>query len=219
MALEKRHVPQRQRVVPLINIVDYVSHRAEALKYMLAGAFLGFTWAAALRAWMVLLALEFGDSPRFTWVNTFVVILLSAAMMGGILGGAQYARRTGGSKRWRWAALAPLTMVIYPLLFMDGFISTILATGEGSGAISVASAGIFGGYAIAGGRRWLRLLTGLLFLATVLGNVFAFHLNSIFEGISPTASQTFAALYFTQLMLLLAFGTSIPFKIRGAPAT
>ena len=192
---------------------------AEVGIFYLAAAIIVSLGLLLTRAWMVLLALEFGDFPRFTWVNTFVVILLSAAMMGGIWGGAQYARQTGGSKRWRWAALAPLMMVIYPLLFMEGFIPTLLSTGEGGGAISVALAGIFGGYALAGGRRWLRLVTGFLFLATVLGNVFAFHLNSIFDGLSPTASRTFAALYFTQLMLLLAFGSSIPFKIRGAPET
>ncbi len=193
-------------------LIDAVVKRSTALKYMFGGAFLGLTWAAALRAWMVLLALEFGDWPRFTWVNTFVVILLSAVLMGGILGAAQYARQTGGSKRWRWAALAPLIMVIYPLLFMEGFIQTLLETGEGGGAISVALAGIFGGYALAGRRRWLRLVATLLFLATTLGTVFALHLSGIFKGLTPTASQTFSALYFTLLMLLLALGASIPFR-------
>lgn len=199
------------------HIAAVVANHSEAPKYMLAGAFLGLSWAAALRAWMVLLALEFGDQPRFTWVNTFVVILLSAAMMGGILGGAQYARQTGGRKHWRWAALAPLVMVLYPLLFMKGFIATLLSTGEGGGAISVALSGIFGGYALAGGRRWLRLVTGLLFLATVLGTVFALHLDGIFDGRIPTAAQTFAALFFTLLMLLLAFGASIPYRHQGEP--
>jgi hypothetical protein len=192
----------------------FPTDHSNAFKYTLAGAFLGFSWAAGLRAWMVLLALEFGDQPRFTWINTFVVILLSAAMMGGILGRAQYARLTGGGTRWRWAALAPLTMVIYPLLLMEGFIPTLLSTGEGGGAISVALAGIFGGYALAG-RRWLRLVAGLLFLATVLGTVFALHLSSIFNGLTPTASQTFNAIYFTLLMLLLALGVSIPFRYQA----
>ena len=212
MELKENGFPTFPKSFLIKSIVDYVTDNSNVIKHTLAGAFLGLSWAAALRAWMVLLALEFGDTPRITWVNTFVVILLSAVMMGGILGAAQYARQTGGSKRWRWAALAPLIMVIYPLLFMEGFISTLLETGEGGGAISVALAGIFGGYAFAEGRRWLRLVAILLFLAATLGTVFALHLNGIFNGLTPTASQTFSALYFTLLMLLLALGVSIPFR-------
>lgn len=88
-----------QETIRFHNLTGFVTQQTDALRYILAGAFLGLSWAAGLRAWMVLLALEFGDYPRFTWVNTFVVILLSAAMMGGFLGGAQYARQTGGGKR------------------------------------------------------------------------------------------------------------------------
>jgi len=215
---ESRHVPTKESVHST-TVTHFVSQRADALKYMLAGAFLGLSWAAGLRAWMVLLALEFGDRPRFTWINTFVVILLSATIMGGILGGAQYARQTGGSQRWRWAALAPLTLVIFPLFFMPTFIPTLLSTGEGGGAISVALAGIFGGHALAGGRRWLRLVSGLLFISAVLGTAFALHLSPILNGLSPTASQTFGALFFTQLMLLLAFGASIPYRHQAQPST
>lgn len=212
MELKESTPAPEQETIRFRSITDFVSQRADVLRHMLAGAFLGLTWAAALRAWMVLLALEFGDQPRITWVNTFVVILLSAAMMGGILGGAQYARQSGGGRCWRWAALAPLTLVIFPLLLMKGFIPTLLSTGEGGGAISVALAGIFGGYALAGRRRGLRLISGSLFTATVLGTVFALHLSSIFDGRTPSAGQTFAALFFTLLMFLLALGLSIPFR-------
>lgn len=162
---------------------------------------------------MVLLALEFGDRPQFDWTNTFVYVLFSAAVMGGILGAAQHARQTDGGKRWRWAAMAPLILVVFPLLFMEGFISTLLATGEGGGAIGVTLGGIWGGYALARpGRRWLRALSGLLFLALVLGMVFAFYFGQLFDGIIPTARETFGALYFVALMILLAFGSSIPFR-------
>ena len=219
MDLEESRPPLPRNQVRSTIVADFVSLRADALKYMLAGAFLGLSWAAGLRAWMVLLALQFGDQPRFTWINTFVVILLSATMMGAMLGGAQYARQTGGSQRWRWAALAPLTLVIFPLLFMPTFIPTLLSTGEGGGAISVALAGIFGGHALAGRRRWLRLVSGLLFISTVLGTVFALHLSPIFNALSPTASQVFGALFFTLLMLLLAFGASIPYRHRPQPST
>lgn len=219
MTLEKQSSSPDQKAISLNNIYESIKERSAALKYTSAGALLGLSWAAALRAWMVLLALEFGDQPRVTWVNTFVVILLASAMVGAILGTAEFIRRTTGNPRWRWAALAPLILVIYPLLFMDGFIETLLSTGEGGGAISVTLAGIFGGYAIAeGGRRWLRLLTSLLFLVTVLGTVVALHLNGIFDGRMPTAAQSFNALYFTLLMLLFAAGASIPFRIQSHKA-
>ena len=186
------------------------------VKYTVAGAFLGFSWGAALRAWMVLLALEFGDQPQFNWLGTFVFVLFSATIMGGILGGAEYARQVSGNKNWRWAAAAPLSLIILPLLFMDNFISTLLMTGEGGGAISVALGGLFGGYALANrGNRWLRVVSGLLFLAVVFGTVSALYFSEIINGIYPTAGRTFCALFFVSLMILLALGSSVPFKIRA----
>jgi hypothetical protein len=48
------------------------SSSAAATKHVAAGTFLGLTWGSSLRAWMVLLALQLGESPNVTWKGTFV---------------------------------------------------------------------------------------------------------------------------------------------------
>ncbi len=56
------------------------------VRAVLAGAVLGLAWGAALRGWMVTLALEFGDWPRFTGAGTFGSVLAPATVTGGLLG-------------------------------------------------------------------------------------------------------------------------------------
>ena len=84
------------------------------MRRVVAGAFLGLAWGAALRAWMTLLALEFGDRPQYTWLGTFGAILLPTALMGAVLGWAAYATETSAEtlagKRWRWAISSPLVI-------------------------------------------------------------------------------------------------------------
>lgn len=186
-------------------------------KALAVGAFLGLTWGASLRAWMVILALEFGDYPRFTWNGTFLMILLPSVLMGGLISGAHYALVRNGNRLWRWASLAPLLLVLAPLIFMEDFIPMLLADGLGGGAIAVALIGLFGGYGLSSHRKsWLRGLA--LFLAVIL--TVATPLAVFFAdqaGVSiPSERQAFGVLYFVILMILLMKASSIPYEYNGA---
>jgi hypothetical protein len=86
------------------------------------------------------------------------------------------------------------------------FISTLITTGMGGGAIGVAIIGILGGYALSGfGALWKRWVSGLLAsLLTLAASI------GLFFGVG--ASEAFGALYFILLMALLAIGVSAPFR-------
>jgi hypothetical protein len=141
------------------------------------GSFLGLAWGASLRAWMALLALKFGERPQFTGEGTFGAILLPTALVGAMLGGAAYVAETSGSKRWRWATLLPLLLVLGPAIVTDDFLSILVTTGMGGGAIGVALIGMLGGYAFSGyGVQWTRWVSGLLSLFFILGSVYGFYI-------------------------------------------
>ena len=198
---------------PLATDVTIVAHLRTGCTALVSGvsfgAFGGLTWAAALRAWMVVQALQFGEDPHFTWRGTFAAILLPAALMGALLGAAAYLTKRSGKKRWRWAILAPLLLVVGPLLFVDDFILTLITTGMGSGAILVALIGLLGGYAFSGfGRRWMRwglgiLMVGLISAALIAGG----------EASPPSADDVFSLLYFVLLMVVLIAGVSVPSRL------
>jgi hypothetical protein len=170
-----------------------------------AGALLGLAWGAALRAWMVVLALEFGDRPHITWQGTFGGILLPAATMGAMLGVATCAQGSSARKRWRWVILSPLLLVLGPAIATDDFISTLLTTGLGSGAIGVALIGLLGGYALSEiGARPLRWVAGILTILFMVASAYGFSFGG--AGSTVTPSKVFGAVLFVLLMALLVAG-------------
>lgn len=182
-------------------------------RWIAFSTFGSLVWGAALRAWMVVLALQFGNQPEFTWRGTFAGILLPAALMGALLGGAGYLTATSGEKRWRWVTLAPLLLILGPLVFTEGFIPTLLTTGLGGGAILVALVGILGGYAFSGfGRRWMQWGLGLL----LVGSLSAAMATGSGMDRFPTARDLFSLLYFVLLMAVLIAGVSIPSHLGRA---
>lgn len=185
-----------------------VIHRHTMTRRIAVGTFLGLAWGASLRAWMVVLALEFGERPHFTWLGTFGAILLPAALMGAILGVASHTAETSAKTRWRWAILSPLLLVIVPVIFTKDFIPTLLTTGLGGGAIGVVLIGLLGGYALSGfGARWTRWLSGLfilLLLAAAL--VYGLYLAIV----TGSAGEAFSVLLFVLLMVSLIAGVSTP---------
>ncbi len=175
------------------------------------GACLGLAWGVALRAWMVVLALKFGEQPNFTWRGTFGGILLPAALVGAWQGAAMHAAGTSSSKRWQWSILSPLLLVLGAAIGTENFISTLITTGMGGGAIGVALIWMLGGYALSGlGALWKRWVSGLLAsLLTLAAGI------SLFLG--KGASEAFGALYFILLMALLAIGVSAPIRYESRP--
>jgi hypothetical protein len=189
-------------------IVNLATHHHTMTKRIIIGSFLGLAWGASLRAWMVVLALEGGERSHFTWSGTFGGILLPAALMGVILGGATHTAETSGKTRWRWAILSPLLLIAGPVIFTKDFIPTLLTTGLGGGAVGVALIGLLGGYALSPfGVRWTRWLSGLfvfLLLTAALG-------YGVYSAIvMANTSRAFAVLLFVLLMVLLVAGVSVP---------
>lgn len=186
------------------------SHK-DITRRVVVGACLGLAWGVALRAWMVMLALKFGEHPKFTWRGTFGGILLPAALVGACLGAATHAAANSSSKRWRWSILSPLLLVLGAALGTENFISTLITTGMGGGAIGVAMIGMLGGYALSElGALWKRWVSGLLAsLLTLAAGI------GLFFG--KGASEAFGALYFILLMALLALGVSAPFRYESRP--
>ena len=179
------------------------------------GAFLGLFWGVSMRAWMTVLAFEFGDWPIYTARGTFVSVVAPAAAMGALLGWAEAARRDGGRRGWRWATLAPLLMVVPTALMTPAFVKDLLSTGLGSGAITVGLIGLLGGYAVSGrGPLWARLPAGTLALAPMLSLTYFLYLD-VPESI--TASRVFGAVMLWVLVTALVAAASIPHR-RCDPA-
>jgi hypothetical protein len=175
---------------------------------VLVGSFLGLAWGASLRAWMALLAINLGGSPRFTWEGTFGAILLPAALMGALLGWAADAAAASHGTRWRWAVLSPLLLVVGPAIATPDFFRILFTFGFGGGAIAVALIGVVGGFAFSGfSARWIRAVCGLIvFLMTAAVGYLG--------ASSGESGDAFRALLFVLLMGLLVAGVSAP--ARGA---
>lgn len=141
--------------------VDHVAAEARPSRWrhIVVGTLCGLFWGAAFRAWMAELA---GSASRFDWYGTVVVILASAALIGALLGLAEYLRRTGGRRNWRWLALAPIVFAVTPLT-VPGAFEDLVTQGLGGGAIAVSITAVAGGFAVSGrGPMWARILCGAL---------------------------------------------------------
>ncbi len=190
--------------------------RHEATRDVFLGAILGLAWAASLRAWMTTLALHLGDQPSLTWLGTFVGILLPAALMGALVGRAFYVAKTSDRERWRWVILSPLLLVLGPAVVQRGFLSTLLATGMGGGAIGVALVGILGGFAFSGfGRKWIRWISGIFAVLFAFASVAPAYLAGSSSALPSDAGEVFEATLFLILMGLLVAGISAPSRTRA----
>jgi len=178
----------------------------------LLGAIAGIAWAASLRGWMVELV---GTGSSFAWIPTFAQILLPGAVIGLLLGVADYFRRTGGRRGWRWLAIAPIAFSIAPLL-SPGALETLVTTGLGGGAVAVTLIGLLGGVAVSGrGPLWLRLVLGLLATALIAGGIVAtFDLEAFgaIDASDVTPRSVWAATLFASLMVVWVFACALPHR-------
>ena len=118
------------------------------------GGVCGLAWVAALRGFMAQVA---GAESGVSWGGTFGWILLPGVVTGLLLGWAEYLRRTGGRRGWRWLALSPL---LFASVLLPGLLdpATMFQGGIGGGAIGVPLYGMAGGYALSGrGPRLARI--------------------------------------------------------------
>lgn len=173
------------------------------------GGVCGLAWAAALRGFMAQVA---GAESGVSWGGTFGWIPLPGVVTGLLLGWAEYLRRTGGRRGWRWLALSPL---LFASVLLPGLLdpATMFQGGIGGGAIGVPLYGMAGGYALSGrGPRWARISCGLLF-ATMIP-IWALTVPG-FGGpdLAVTAPRgAWVALYYWSLMIVLALACAIPHR-------
>lgn len=183
--------------------------RPSATASVLVGAVCGLAWAAAFRAWMAELA---GGASRLDWYGTFVGILAAGVIAGALLGLAEYFRRTGGRRHWRWLALAPLAFAILPMTMPDAIVA-LFTQGLGGGAVAVALTAIAGGFAVSGrGRLWARILCGVLAVAIIVALVFT--VPSV-GGIRLALDQprgVWVATFGAACVAVLCLAASIPFR-------
>jgi hypothetical protein len=153
-----------------------------------------------------------GGASRIEWYGTFVAILGAGVIIGALLGLAEYFRRTGGRRHWRWLALAPLTFAVLPLT-MEGAVEALLTQGLGGGAIAVALTAIAGGFAVSGrGALWARILCGVLAVLIIAG----VSLTVPSVGGSRLALEqprgAWVAILGATCIIVLCLATSIPFR-------
>jgi hypothetical protein len=78
---------------------------AGPVRLLVLGGVFGLAWSAGLRGFMAEVA---GAGSLVDWTGTFGWILLPGVITGALLGWAEFLRRTGGRRGWRWLALSPL---------------------------------------------------------------------------------------------------------------
>ena len=187
-------------------------------RFVLVGGVAGLAWAAALRAYMVVIA---GWSSHFDWYGTFGAILLPGALAGGLLGWAASRRRRGLSRGWGWLAASPLLFAVF-VFVQPGALVTFLTKGLGGGALGVPLAVIALGFAFSGrGRRWVRVVVG------VVGGLLVVAIGSAPLVAQPElelAERLWAAILGWSLMLVGGVAASVPFRpvaeraLQGTPA-
>jgi len=178
----------------------------------LVGVAAGVAWAAALRGWMAEIA---GRDSQFDWFGTLGLILLPGAVAGLFLGLADYLRRTGGRRGWRWLGLAPV--VFTAPLFAPGAFEALVTTGIGGGAVAVPLFGTLGGVVIARRGPWgLRLVFGVIALAfLVAGTLFAlgaFDSGLDLRTLAREPRLAWTGVTFLSLMVVFAVACSVPHR-------
>lgn len=162
------------------------------------GALLGLTWAASLRGWMTYLA---GDESRYTWMGTFLCLLLPGVVAGALIGWSDQLRRQG--ERKGWLVLAPL---LFPMgvLSIPGAIPHMLKTGEGSASIGMVLLAMLAGYAVSGrGPLWARIACGIVGFALVPAMLMS----------AGTPLAAWAATLFASLFVTLSLACAIPMRL------
>jgi hypothetical protein len=176
---------------------------------VLVGGLCGLAWAAGLRGFMAQIA---GPESSVDWAGTFGWILVPGIGVGALLGWAEHLRTSGGRRRWRWLALAPL--LFSAILFSRPLdLLSIFEDGVGGGAIGVSLYGLLGGYALSGrGPRWARIVSGVVALTAI--PIWALTVTSFAgPGLAlQTPRGAWVAAYYWSFLAVLSLACAIPHR-------
>jgi hypothetical protein len=167
------------------------------IRFILVGAVLGLTWAAALRGYMMQLA---GPTSTFTFSGTFGIILPTGILVGALLGCAEYQRRAG--RQYRVLIGAPLLLAVLP---------SLLTAGLDLAPVGLALSAMVGGYTVSGrGPLWVRSVGGLITAGAIVA---PFAAPEPYPDLSVTTPYgAWTATLASSLFVALAMACSIPMR-------
>lgn len=196
--------------IPSVNRTHGVTGHPTVARHVLVGAGCGLLWSCALRGWMTAIA---GPGSTVTWVGTFGGVLVPATVVGGLIGWAE-ARRRAGRRPSGWLVASPLLLGLAPLA-VPGVLESLLATGQGLGALGMVALAMLGGYAMSGrGGRRRRIAAGVFGFAVVPAVWLAPSMTP--DLITTTPNGALAAITFTTLFVGLAAACAIPMRAPTA---
>ncbi|WP_433036464.1 hypothetical protein [Actinomycetospora sp. CA-053990] len=159
---------------------------------VLTGVVCGIAWGASMRAFMAVVA---GRESTVSWLGTFGFILLTSAVVGGLLGYAEHRRRLG--RPGRRLTLVPLIFAVDP------------------SALLLVLPAMAGGWALAGrGTPARRRLAWAAMIVPVAAFVVIVALVGDLSGLLTPAGVAATVLLFSGVGVL-TLACSIPY--RGAP--
>jgi hypothetical protein len=180
---------------------------------LVAGGVCGLAWAAGLRGFMTQVTT---DPSRVTWAGTFAWILAPGVVTGMLLGWADHLRRTTAPPWARWLVLAPFCFAAVLVVDLVRTGST-LQGGIGGGTLGVPAFGVLGALGLAGRRRWVRLVCGVLALVPIpIWSLTATDVGGPSLGLDQPKGL-WVALYFWSFLAVMALGCTIPLRIAPAP--
>jgi hypothetical protein len=180
-----------------------------AASWVALGVLGGLAWACALRSFMAAVA---GDDSGVDWGLTFGYILLPGAVIGALLGWAEFLRRHRDGPGRHRLAYAPL---LFATVLVPGLLdpASFLEAGIGGGAIGVPVIAMLGGFAISHrGSGWARALGGLAFTAACL---FWLTVATDVGGHSfalDTAHGLWTSVLYESLLVTFALAASVPHR-------
>ena len=189
-----------------MNLIRLRTEHETGARLALVGAGCGLAWSCALRGWMTAIA---GSESTVTWAGTFGGVLVPAAAVGGLVGWAE-ARRRAGRPPSRWLMASPMLLGLAPLA-VPGVLSSLLTTGQGSGAPGMVALAMLGGYSMSGrGSRRRRTAAAVLGFAAVPAWWLAPPISPDLDPTKPygaLVATTFAALFVS-----LAAACAVPMR-------
>ncbi|GAA4887336.1 hypothetical protein [Actinomycetospora straminea] len=163
-------------------------------RLVVAGVVCGIAWGAALRGFMATVA---GAESEVSWLGTFGFILLTSAVVGGLLGYAEHRRRLGRPRR---------RLTLAPLVF-----------GLDPSALFLVLPAMAGGWALAGRgtprrRRWAWSAMAVPVVAFVVAVALV---GDVPQLLTPAGVAAVVLLFACLAVLTLA--CSIPFRAAPPP--